>query len=167
MLERYQIGKSLPSEKRPYLRMEIKIYENAIGRQRSRVSFKFMCKSLKKCLHEESTCWKDLLFKTSRFSFSLLIRSSKHLGIALFQLLMEHWLVPEVIPPAVLYPLVQGGRRGRSIYGTARVIFSLQEGHGSSRHPHNHLKSSCGRGRSKNLDELGRYPLIGKVGTNL
>ena len=73
--------------------------------------------------------------------------------------------MPEVIPPAVLYPLVQGGRRGRSIYGTARVIFSLQEGHGSSRHPHNHLKSSCGRGRSKNLDELGRYPLIGKVGT--
>ena len=91
MLERYQIGKSLPSEKRPYLRMEIKIYENAIGRQRSRVSFKFMCKSLTKCLHEESTCWKDLLLKTSRFSFSLLIRSSKHLGIALFQLLMEHW----------------------------------------------------------------------------
>ena len=59
---------------------------------------------------------------------------------------MEHWLLPEVIPPAVLYPLVQGGRRGGSIYGTGRVIFSLQEGHGSSRHPHNQLKSTSKQG---------------------
>ena len=56
---------------------------------------------------------------------------------------------------AELDPLVQGGRRGGSIYGTGRVIFSLQEGHGSSGHPHTRLKSTSSYYSSRSMGSNG------------